>query len=174
MSENLSVRNKGGRDSQYEDFVRARKLYWMTEAAKLDRTTTPPKLGEINLDGDDSEFIVAADGPNGIVAIFEDSADVGWFYLYDSPKRRILRCTHVYNRSNVQVNAAGVDVLWSDSGETSGVAIWAEMRAFLGVSNGIEIRSPILSAETPGISAGQWPAGFKYALLRRSENSPQS
>jgi len=154
------------RSVEYEDFVRTRKRYWMDEARRLDSLANAPDLHAIDLSDDDSDYIVSTTGPDNVVAVFEDSGDVGWFYLYDSLHHRILNCTHVYNGSDAKVTASDVDVLWSDDRETGAVAVFAEMRAFLGVTNGIQMRQPIRSSNTPGIPVDQWPKGFQYALLK--------
>ncbi len=138
----------------------------MDEARRLDSPANVPDLHAIDLSDHDSDYIVSTTGPNNVVAVFEDSGDVGWFYLYDSLEHRIINCTHIYNRSDVGVAASDVDVLWSDDREIGGVAVFAEMRAFLGVTNGIQMRQPIRGSNTPGIPVDQWPKGFQYALLK--------
>jgi hypothetical protein len=169
VSENTPARGQSSesdrrRGVEYETFVRARKRYWVDEARRLDPKLTVPSSEAIDVS--DSQYIVSADGPDPIIAIFEDSGDVGWFYLYDSLEHRILNCTHVYNGSDVQVEPADVVLFWSDDRETSAVAVWDEMRAFLGVKNGVRVRAPIRSRDAPGIPANQWPGGFEYALLK--------
>jgi hypothetical protein len=153
-----------GPDIDYEDFVRTRKRYWMNQARRLDSTLAAPNSDANDLN--DSEYTVSAAGPDSVFAVFEDEGDVGWFYLYDPLELRILNCTHVYNRSNVRVDSTDIDFFWSDDGHTSAVAVWAQMRAFLGVNNGVQLRAPIQSRDAPGIPANQWPSGFEYALLK--------
>jgi len=107
----------------YEDFVRARKVHWMQKATALDSDVRIPQSEKIELGEDASNFMISAQGPDGLYAVFEDSDEVGWFYIYDSLSKCILKATHVYNRSNVSVGAEDVDVGWSADGEICCVAI---------------------------------------------------
>jgi Uncharacterized protein conserved in bacteria (DUF2251) len=157
MSDDLPVLN-------YQDFVRVRKLHWMKEAKNLDSQLVVPALQDVVLNGKDSRFIIDAPSPKGVFGVFEDDGDVGWLYLFRPHEQRILNCTHIYNKSNVSVDADDVDVVWSSDHETCVVAIWAKMRAFLGVSNGIEMREPVLSRDSFGIQFSRWPAGFAHLL----------
>lgn len=163
--DDLPESNRGS-DIDYASFVRTRKHYWMDEARKLDSLPPMPNSHAVNLSDNDSEYIVYTSGPDSVVAVFEDSGDVGWFYLYDSRQHRIVNCTHVYNGSDVKVTDSDVNVLWSNDRETGAVAVFAQMRAFLGVTNGVQMREPIRSLATLGIPAEQWPKGFEYALLK--------
>jgi hypothetical protein len=159
-------RTSRNRDFPDEDFVRTRKRHWMQEAQQHDKAVAVPDINQIRLTADDSNFIISAPGATGIEAVFEDSTEVGWFYVYDVVGRRILNGTHVYNRTDVQVDSEDVDVLWSNDPETGAVAIWAEMRAFLGRHDRLQIRAQVKNRNTPGIAADEWPPGFGYAIAK--------
>jgi len=153
-------------DLSYEDFVRTRKLYWMQEAKDTDPDLQIPKSEEVELSERESGFIVFAAGRGGVFGVFEDDGETGWFYLYRAEESRIFRCTHVYNRVRVSPGADDVDVVWSSDYETCAVAIWAQLHAFLGVTNGIEMRQPLLSNETYGFNVSDWPNGFRHLLAK--------
>jgi len=152
------------RDLRYEEFVRARNLHWQGEAKKLGPDAVIPKFDEVPRGNDDSNFMLYAPGPDGIFAVFEDSAESGWFYLYGTKQRAIMKCTHIYNRANVAVDEDVVDIGWAVDGSACGLAVWGEFRAFLGVSKDLEICKPVKNAEEDGIPAGDWPAGFDRYL----------
>jgi hypothetical protein len=157
MNEELS-------DLSYEEFVRARKLHWR-QGAKNAGTGFVPLQNDAALDGEPvSNFILYAPGPQGIFAVFEDSDQTGWFYLYSAQQKKILRCADIYNRANVFVDEDVVDIGWAVDGSASGLAVWGEFRAFLGVSNDLEMRKPVMNAEEDGIPATEWPAGFDRYL----------
>jgi len=149
---------------RYEEFVRARNLHWQGEAKKLGPDVVIPKFDEVPRGNDDSNFMLYAPGPDGIFAVFEDSAESGWFYLYGAKQRAIMKCTHIYNRANVAVDEDVVDIGWAVDGSACGLAVWGEFRAFLGVSKDLEICKPVKNAEEDGIPAGDWPAGFDRYL----------
>jgi hypothetical protein len=141
----------------YEEFVRARKLYWQQEA-KDDMGAPPPQDSAGSSAG--TSFMLYAPGPKGVFAIFEDTDETGWFYLYCARQRAILKCAHIYNRSNVVVDEDVVDIGWAADGSACGLAVWGEFRAFLGISKDLEMRKPVMDAEERGIAASEWPAGF--------------
>jgi hypothetical protein len=153
----------------YEEFVRARKLYWKQEAKSLGTHTALPDSEKVEIGADDSNFILYSPGPDGIFAVFEDSAETGWFYVYAQTQKKILRCTHVYNRSNVAVGEDEVDVGWAADDSACGIAVFGQFRAFLGISNDLEIRKPIMRDDEDGISAGEWPPGFEHYLENRPD-----
>jgi hypothetical protein len=101
-----------------------------------------------------------APGPEGFFAVFEDSGETGWFYLYGAKPRAIMKCTHIYNRTSVDVDEDEVDIGWAADGSVCGLAVWGEFRAFLGVTEDLEIRKPVMNSEEDGIPASDWPAGF--------------
>jgi hypothetical protein len=157
MNEELS-------ELSYEDFVHARKLYWQHKATNTGKEVVPPE----NVTASDREeagnFMLYAPGPEGIFAIFEDSDQAGWFYLYGTKQRQIFRHAHIYSRANVVVDEDVVDIGWAADGSACGLAVWGEFRAFLGVANDLEMRKPVMDAEERGIPAGDWPAGFERYL----------
>jgi len=153
----------------YEDFVGARKLYWMQEAKNLGQDVTLPDFEKVGPGPDDSSFILSSPGPKGIWAVFEDERVTGWFYLYDSSQKKILRCTHIYNRSNVAVEADEVDVGWAADESACGLAVFGQFRAFLGVSSDLQKRKPIRDADEDGIYAEDWPSGFEHYLEKKIE-----
>lgn len=157
MNEELS-------ELSYEEFLRARKRHWQAEAKNLGADIVIPKFEEAPLGDDDSSFMLYAPGPEGIFAVFEDSAETGWFYLYGAKQHTILKCAHIYNRTNVLVDEDVVDIGWAADGSACGLAVWGEFRAFLGVSNELQLRKPVMDAEERGIAASDWPAGFDRYL----------
>jgi hypothetical protein len=154
-------------DLRYEEFVRARNLHWHGEAKKLGPNVVISKFDEVPRGNDDSNFMLYAPGPDGIFAVFEDSAESGWFYLYGAKQRAIMKCTHIYNRANVAVDEDVVDIGWAADGSACGLAVWGEFRAFLGVSENLEMRKPVMNAEEDGIPASDWPNGFDRYLEKK-------
>jgi hypothetical protein len=148
----------------YEEFVRARKLHWEQEAKKAGKDAVLPESGAVPMASDDSNFMMYAPGPEGIFAVFEDTDQTGWFYLYSAPQRKILRGTDIYNRANVAVDEDVVDIGWAVDGSACGLAVWGEFRAFLGISNDLAMRKPVLNAQEDGIPSSDWPAGFERYL----------
>jgi Uncharacterized protein conserved in bacteria (DUF2251) len=162
MTEELS-------ELSFEEFVRARKLYWQQEAQEPEAGVLVPEFRK-GIRGDAaSNFTLYAPGPEGVFAVFEDSAETGWFYLYGAKKHAIIKCAHIYNRANVIVDEDVVDIGWAADGSACGLAVWGEFRAFLGVSNDLKIRKPVQDAEERGIPAGDWPAGFERYLEEKIE-----
>jgi hypothetical protein len=153
MNEELS-------ELSYEEFVRARGLYWQKEAKGRANEMIPPENGAVPAGDDSSGFMLYAPGPEGIFAVFEDADQAGWFYLYDAKQREIFKCAHIYNRANVAVEEDVVDIGWAVDGSACGLAVWGEFRAFLGVSTDLEMRKPVMNSEEDGIPATDWPAGF--------------
>jgi hypothetical protein len=157
MNEELS-------ELSYEEFDRARNLHWQQEAKNAGRSVAPPESGTASAAENASSFMLYAPGPEGVFAVFEDSAETGWFYLYGAKQRAILKCAHIYNRANVLVDEDVVDIGWAVDGSACGLAVWGEFRAFLGVSNDLQLRKPVMDAEERGIPASDWPAGFDRYL----------
>jgi Uncharacterized protein conserved in bacteria (DUF2251) len=157
MNEELS-------ELSYEEFVRAREQHWQQEAKSAGEGFVSPGRGTASAAQDDSNFMLYAPGPEGFFAVFEDSDQTGWFYLYSAQQKKILRCADIYNRANVVVDEDVVDIGWAVDGSACGLAVWGEFRAFLGVSNDLEMRKPVMNAEEDGIPASEWPAGFDRYL----------
>ena len=162
MNEELS-------ELSYEEFVRARSLYWQKEAKGLANGMVLPENGGVPAADDSSSFMLYAPGPEGIFAIFEDADQAGWFYLYGAKQREIFKRAHIYDRSNVAVDEDVVDIGWAVDGSACGLAVWGEFRAFLGVSNDLEMRKPVMNAAEDGIPAKDWPAGFDRYLDTKIE-----
>ncbi len=162
MNEELS-------ELSYEEFVRARKLHWQGEAKKPGSDIVIPKFQDVPLGEQDSSFMLYAPGAEDIFAVFEDAAETGWFYLYSAKQRAILKSAHIYNRANVIVDEDVVDIGWAADGSACGLAVWGEFRAFLRVSNDVEMRKPVMDAEERGIPAGEWPAGFERYQEKKIE-----
>jgi Uncharacterized protein conserved in bacteria (DUF2251) len=157
MNEELS-------ELSYEDFVRARRLHWEGEAEKPASNAVVPEFDKETVGGEAGSFMLYAPGPEGVFAVFEDSAETGWFYLYGAKQRAILKSAHIYDRAKVVVDEDVVDIGWAADGSACGLAVWGEFRAFLGVSNDLEMSKPVMDAEERGIPAGDWPAGFDRYL----------
>lgn len=151
-------------DLSYEEFVRARSSYWQREAKKTEPGVVIPGFDKSKPGDDARSFMLYAPGREGVFAVFEDSAETGWFYLYGAKQHEILKCACIYNRANVIVDEDVVDIGWAADGSVCGLAVWGEFRAFLGVSNSLELRKPLMDAEERGIPASAWPAGFDRYL----------
>ena len=156
MNEELS-------ELSYEEFVQARKLHWQKEA-KNEEGGSVPENGAGAAGGDCSNFMLYAPGPEGVFGVFEDSTETGWFYLYGAKQRAILKCALIYKRANVLVDEDVVDIGWAVDGSVSGLAVWGEFRAFLGVSNDLQMAKQVMDAEERGIPSSDWPAGFDRYL----------
>ncbi len=154
----------------YEDFVRARNLHWQQEAANIsekvaalaEKQNSSPGLGEAA-----SNFMLYAPGPEGFFAVFEDSGESGWFYVYGMQQRAVLNSAHIYDRSRVAVDEDVVDIGWAEDGSACGLAVWGEFRAFLGVSKDLKMQKPVMDTEERGIPASDWPAGFDRYLEKQ-------
>jgi len=157
MNEELS-------ELSYDEFVRARNLYWRQEPKSGGKEAVAAENGGLSGGESGNSFMLYAPGPEGIFAVFEDSGESGWFYLYSVQQKKILKCAHIYNRASVGVDEDVVDIGWAVDGSACGLAVWGEFRAFLGVSKDLEIRKPVVNAEQDGIPAGDWPAGFDRYL----------
>jgi hypothetical protein len=159
--------NEEPSELSYEEFVHARELYWQEETRNPGKKTFPPGNDMALAGNADSNFLLYAPGPKGFFAVFEDDDETGWFYLYGAQQKKILKCTHIYNRSIVAVDEDVVDIGWAVDGTACGLAVWGEFRAFLGVSNDLEIRKPVMDAEERGIPSNGWPAGFERYLEKK-------
>jgi len=151
----------------YEEFVRARNLHWQQDGGGLESGVIAPGFDKGNPGDDASSFMLYAPGPEGVFAVFEDSAETGWFYLYGAKQNAILKCAHIYDRANVLVDEDVVDIGWAADGSACGLAVWGEFRAFLGVSSDLEMRKAVRDAEERGIPASDWPAGFERYLEKK-------
>jgi hypothetical protein len=161
--------DKGESEFAYEHFVRARKCHWMEEARTLGSEVDVPSFEGIQLGEDESNFMILAKGPDNLYAVFEDSSETGWFYIYDSLSKCVLKATHVYNRRDVNVEANDVDICWSIGGDVCCAAVWGQMRAFLGVKREIEMRKPLTSPGVDGFYVSEWPEGFAHLLKTTDE-----
>ena len=161
--------DSGESEFAYEDFVKARKCHWMEEARTLGSDVEIPPFEGIQLGEDESNFMISAKGPYSLQAVFEDAAETGWLYIYDSHSKSVLKATHVYNRREVVVESEDVDVCWSTGRDICCVAVWGQMRAFLGVNREIEMRKPITNSQADGFYASEWPEGFAHLLKSTDE-----
>ncbi len=151
----------------YEEFVHARQRHWQQEVKRNSPDAVLPELQRAPLGEDASNFMLYAPGPEGIFAVFEDDDQTGWFYLYGTEQRAILKSAHIYNRSNVAVDEDVVDIGWAADGSACGLAVWGEFRAFLGVSSDLATQKPVMDAEECGIPTSDWPAGFDRYLEKK-------
>jgi len=159
--------NEEPSELSYEEFVRAREMYWREETGNATKVTVPPGRGTAPGGEGSSNFLLYAPGPKGFFAVFEDDDETGWFYLYGAQQKKILKCTHIYNRSNVVVDEDVVDIGWAADGTACGLAVWGEFRTFLGVWNELEMRKPVMDAEERGIPSCDWPTGFERYLEKK-------
>ncbi|HEY2547282.1 MAG TPA: DUF2251 domain-containing protein [Candidatus Acidoferrum sp.] len=151
-------------DLSYEDFVQARERHWQQKANAAPQAVVQPENGAVAKTETSGKFMLYSPGPEGFFAVFEDSGDSGWFYLYGAKQHAILKSALIYNRANVLVDEDVVDIGWAPDGSVCGLAVWGEFRAFLGVSNAVELRKPVRDAEERGIPSSEWPAGFDRYL----------
>ena len=150
----------------YQDFVLARKLHRQqeTQSAAQD-TNASDSEGEPLLE-EDSKFILYSDGPDGIFAVFEDSNQTGWFYLYDATQRKILKAAHIYD-GDVAVEEDIVDIGWAADDSACGLALWGEFRAFFGLTSDLTLLKPLTDSEERGIPPAEWPAGFAHYIEKK-------
>jgi hypothetical protein len=151
----------------YEDFVRARKLYWQPGVKPVTKGAIPPDGTSLVQEG--SDFMLYSAGPGGIFAVFEDFSQSGWFYLYDGQQQKVLKSAYVYNRSNVAVEEDVIDIGWATDDSCCGLAVWGEFRAFLGISNDVHFEHPVANADEHGIPSAKWPAGFELYLEKKPD-----
>ncbi len=158
MNEELS-------ELSYEEFVRARKLHWQEETEKcradalFRQKTTQPSMRRM-------PAISCCTRPARKVfsPCLRILAKPAGFIFTVRNSKKILKCADIYNRANVVVDEDVVDIGWAVDGSACGLAVWGEFRAFLGVSNDLEMRKPVMNAEEDGIPASEWPAGFDRYL----------
>jgi hypothetical protein len=107
------------------------------------------------------DFIVDAEGPEGLSCVFEDDGETGYLYLYNPGKREVVRHLHIYDRSpKIEVAPDDVRVVWSTDHQKCGVIIWGKIRGIIDVSSGREGRVWMESRDTPGIGDADWLNGF--------------
>jgi Uncharacterized protein conserved in bacteria (DUF2251) len=151
----------------YQDFVLARKLHRQQETKSAARDASAPESAKEPLLEEDSKFILYSDGPDGIFAVFEDTDQTGWFYLYDANQRKILQSAHIYNHAEVIVEEDIVDIGWAADDSACGLALWGEFRAFFGLSNDFTLLKPLTDPEERGIPPAEWPAGFGHYIEKK-------
>lgn len=151
----------------YQEFVQARKLHRQQTAADAAGGAAAVEADDTPILEEDSKFILYSDGPDGIYAVFEDSEQTGWFYLYDAPQKKILKAAHVYDRANVAVEEDIVDIGWAADDSACGLALWGEFRAFFGLANDLVLLKPVTDSEERGIQPAEWPAGFEHYLEKK-------
>lgn len=103
-------------------------------------------------------------GPDQILAVFEHTEQSGWFYLFDATQGRVLKGAHIYDLESEGISEEFVDIGWAADDSACGLALWGEFRAFLGISDDLEVSKPMTSADEEGIPSSQWPAGFEHYL----------
>lgn len=151
----------------FEDFVRARKLYWEQEAGNTAGGAASPKSSGASLAQDGGDFILYSAGPRGIFGVLEDFDESGWFYLYDAKQRKVWKSALIYERANVLVQEEVVDIAWAADDSACGLALWGEFRAFFGLSSNLQLLKPVMDSEERGIPAAEWPAGFEQYLEKK-------
>jgi hypothetical protein len=153
----------------YQEFVLARKLHRQEAAKHAAVAAAAPEAEKARLLDEDSKFILYSDGPDGMFAVFEDSEQTGWFYLYDAKQQKILKAAHIYDRANVAVEEDIVDIGWAADDSACGLALWGEFRAFFGLSNELALLKPVTDSEERGIPSSEWPAGFDHYLEKKMD-----
>ena len=154
MSEELSELSR-------EDFVRARAQY-QRDATKAENGPAAELASETQATERDGSFMLYSPGPGSTFAVFEDDTETGWFYLYEATQQKILKAVHIYERSLVTIDEDIVDMGWAVNGSVCGLAIWGEFRAFLGVTNGVQLLKVLKDSEERGIPVSEWPTGFEH------------
>lgn len=151
----------------YQDFIHARKLHMQQETQESVKRAASANSENALLPDEDSRFILYSDGPQGIFAVFEDSEQSGWFYLYDANQRKILKAAHIYNHADAAVEEDIVDIGWAADESACGLALWGEFRAFFGLVNDFTLLKPLKDSEERGIPPVEWPAGFEHYLEKK-------
>jgi hypothetical protein len=116
--------------------------------------------------GERKEMWLEVEGPKGLFAIFEEDKGAGYFSAY-SPmtSEPLLGSIQVYKPSEqLQIRKEDVLVMWSSDQTKCGVAIWGKMRAIMDIASRKEIRVPLESRQTPGITDPEWLGGFESYL----------
>ena len=96
--------------------------------------------------------------------VFEDDEVTGYLYLYcPDGADAISRHLFIYNRRDMQIEQADVDVVWSRDLDRVGVRVWGEMRGIMELSTGREVHAVLVQRGDPGIRDGAWLDGFDAA-----------
>jgi hypothetical protein len=91
-----------------------------------------------------------------VAAIFHEDNGEGYFFLYDSADKKVLRQVQLYTAPTApQIREEDVDILWSRNEEKAGLAIWGRMRAILDIDGKNE---QVCSLETPDSPIIEIPA----------------
>ncbi|MGB2589364.1 MAG: hypothetical protein WAJ96_01850 [Candidatus Acidiferrum sp.] len=155
--------NEEAAELSYEEFAEARESY----RRQATRGMAGSGTGSASRSEESGSFVLYSPGSKGIFAVFEDSEHLGCFYLYDAMQKKILKSADIYDRTHVGVDEDVVDIGWAEDGSACGLAVWGEFRAFLGVSNDLQLRKPVMDTEERGIPAQDWPAGFERYLEKK-------
>ncbi|HEX6285643.1 MAG TPA: DUF2251 domain-containing protein [Pyrinomonadaceae bacterium] len=109
-----------------------------------------------------SNFIVDKSGPNGLVGVFEDDGDTGYFYLYDVGGETILGDLQIYNDAKaLKFDEHDVEVVWSSDEQKCGVRILNGMRGIIDVKGNMKVNSKLESRDSVPITDPYWLEGFK-------------
>lgn len=109
-----------------------------------------------------SNFIVDESGPNGLVGVFEDDGDTGYFYLYDADADTILDDLQIYSDAKaLRLDEQDVEVVWSSDEQKCGVRIWNGMRGIIDVTGNTKVHSKLESRSSASITDSYWMEGFE-------------
>ena len=110
---------------------------------------------------EDAGFIVEAEGPPGIIGVFEDDGETGYLYIYEPDGQGVVNHLRIYVRApKLQVEESDVHVEWSTDFSKCGVRIWNKFRGIIDIDSKLEGRVLLEDRMTPGIGDTKWLAGF--------------
>jgi hypothetical protein len=139
-------------------FIRSRQRYWQGIVEKHEPNALPTPEEQMPIK---TNFVRNARGPDFRFAVFEDDGETGYLYLYTSQENSILRHLHIYDRSSeLTVAKEDVEVVWSETYDKCGIAIWGKMRGIIDITTGQEGRVWLQNRQTPGIEDVGWLSGF--------------
>jgi len=112
-----------------------------------------------------SDFILEAEGPNGLFAIFSEDEGAGYLYVYKPEFQEVLAQIRIYeSEQNLVVQESDVHVMWSEDYKKCGVAIWGKMRGIIELANNRETSLSLHSHDSPGITDADLLEGFNNYL----------
>ena len=143
-----------------DQFIRVRQRFWKEMARAYRPDARPKPENETPIE---TNFVLHRRGPENLFAVFEDNAETGYLYLYDSSRHQILEHLHVYDRSKkLRVISEDVEVAWSEGGMKCGVVVFQKMRGIIDRQQERPGRAWMEDRNTPGIDDPEWLKGFEY------------
>lgn len=142
----------------FQEFTQARREFLAQKAAHAPAS-----------EKNDGKSVLYSAGPGHLFAVFENSVQDGWLYLFDAKRRSVIKGVAIYESQSVasEIDEDVVDIGWAADDSVCALALWGEFRAFLGVANDLQVCKRLASAEDDGIPFAEWPAGFDHYLEKK-------